>query len=173
MVLRATTWAQAKREMARAKERKAMRKAKRKTIFSGKPQAFDRTALRAKLDSLWAFYVKLRDRLYWGGKCRIQKADGCLGVGQVAYHLVPRGRSDATRWHPSNGVAACSPCNMGEKENRLTYARHHEKLFGREEMNWLHDLAEKGAKMSRQDLLDKAVELRGLIEGLRPGGRLL
>lgn len=169
MPLTARSFLEAQRMKAEAKDRKAARTKKRKTLYSGKPQAVSRTALRLKLDNLWAFYVRLRDRLQWGGKCRVGMAQDCRGAGSVAYHLVPRGRSDATRWHPKNGVLACPPCNMGEQMNRQLYTRHHEKLFGRDEMDWLNELADAGAKFSRQDLMDKATELRRMIEALGAG----
>ena len=173
MVFRPTTIKEWKENQLRAAGRRKRRLAKRKVLFKGTAQAVGKAPLRAKLDALWGFFIRLRDRLRFGNVCRIRKAKGCSGLGEVAYHILPRGRSDATRWHPSNGVLACSACNRGEQMNRQKYARYHEKLFGRETIDFLNGLAEAGAKYSRQDLVNLAGDLRSMIAGLGGPGRAI
>lgn len=160
----------AQREKAAA--RKAKREEKRQDLPWGaraaawkrkKMVASPREIMRAKLDGLWAFLIKLRDRLRFGGLCRIC---GRRPIA-VAYHLVPRG-DDATRWDPENGVGACAPCNRGEQMNRHRYRAKHVQLFGAEKIERLEAKARTIANFSMTDLdgiraglVAKIVELGG------------
>lgn len=153
-------------KLQKAWARKAKRKAKRKTLYSGKPTLDSRAILRAKLDSLWGFFIRLRDKMLHGPWCRICT----LEYGEVAYHLIPKQRGDAVRWLPENGVLACSSCNYGEMVRRADYRDKHVKLFGKELIEGLEEKARRWAKFSRSDLAAMADDLRRSIERLGTNG---
>jgi hypothetical protein len=76
-----------------------------------------------------------------GKQCAIKKAQNCAGIGQVAYHLVPQSRGDATRFLRENVVWACAACNNGERWNRTLYRIHHVEIFGRKRIENLELLS--------------------------------
>ena len=162
----------AARKARREEKRAGLPWGKEKVLWVGSPpcQPFapkrrrapsPRQLLRAKLDSLWAFLVKLRDRLAFGGLCRIC---GRRAI-EVAYHLIPRG-DDATRWEPENGVGACAPCNRGEQLNRSRYRAKHVRLFGKELIERLEEKARTRAMFTMADLEGIREKLTSMIVAL-------
>lgn len=112
-----------------------------------RPSRTVRQMLRDRLDDLWAYFIKLRDKLAYGGVCRIC---GVRGI-EVAYHIIPRG-DDATRWDFENGCGACHECNRGEQMNRSRYRAKHVVIFGAELIERLEAKARTRPKFSLEDL---------------------
>ncbi len=147
---------------AKSAEKAAKRLEKRKQLGIGKPKRVSTSLLHKKLDELWSFAVRLRDKKKFGDTCRIQEAAECSGTSQVAYHLVPRG-SWGIRWDLDNGVAACCACNRGEQLNRQKYARLHDRLFGIYFMDKLNEKADAHKRFDGSDLERIRVELQKFI----------
>lgn len=155
--------------LRRKKERAAKRKAKRAEIGMDRPINQTRSMTKNKLDDLWSFYIKLRDRSIYGPVCRIRKARNCTGLGEVAYHIIPKIRGDATRWDFENGALACSACNGGEMMNRDLYADYQVNIFGSELIERLKLKSRIGAKFSRVDLWAIAEGIRAEISRVKIG----
>ncbi|MDE2020323.1 MAG: hypothetical protein KGJ13_08315 [Patescibacteria group bacterium] len=83
-----------------------------------------------------------------GRDCRIKKAKHCLGVGSIAYHIIPQMRGDATRFVRENVVWACVACNRGEQMNRSLYRQYHVDIFGKERVENLESIARGEAHFS-------------------------
>ena len=157
-----------KRIRAIAAGRKAKRDEKRETLPWGiraaaapvvkRKAKTRRQLLRERLDALWSFYIKLRDRIAYKGLCRIC---GTRAIA-VAYHIVPRG-DDATRWDTENGCGACAPCNRGEQLNRSAYRTKHVEIFGAAKVEYLERQARTTAKFSIPDLETKVMEIKEAI----------
>lgn len=118
----------------------------------------------ARCDALWGQAVRARDRRLYGDVCRIRKAAHCTGRNECGYHLVSKARGHAIRWKLSAGVAACGPCNDGERLNRVLYAEYHDELFGRDFMDSLKVLARTTLKCDVPALKDLAATFRRVIQ---------
>ncbi len=178
-----------KRCRALAADRKAKREEKRKTLpwaeppeeilhgpwtkgrvlthgtFKGylvvkRPAKTRRKLLRGKLDDLWAFFIKLRDRIQFG-RCRICNVRPI----EVAYHIIPRG-DDATRWDEENGCGACHQCNRGEQMNRSRYRAKHVTIFGSQLVEKLEAKARVRAGFTLTDLENMVASFTAKIAAL-------
>ena len=118
----------------------------------------------ARCDALWGKAVRARDRKLFGDVCRIRKARGCTGRNECGYHLVSKARGHAIRWKLMAGVAACAPCNDGERLNRSLYAEYHDELFGRDFMDALRAISHLTEKFDVPGLKALAVEFQRVIE---------
>lgn len=150
----------------KTQKRKAKRRAKRKELTKDMPYlVWGRKQLRVKLDNLWSFLIRLRDRIKHGPMCRI-----CGNrEGSVAYHIVPKQRGDAVRWRLDNGVLACSACNYAEQMNRSLYRDKHVKLFGKSHVEKIEAAARKGQQFTTAELAFMADDFRTQIENIRGG----
>lgn len=144
----------------KADERKKKRKEKRAQLWPSRPRAKKGPSLRQRLvkilDNLWSVAVRLRGKALYGPMCQI-----CAErPAEVGYHLVPKQRGYAIRWLLEAGIAACSPCNLGEMMNRSLYREKHIKIFGLELIEGLEAIAAKKVHFSIPDLRDTATSLR-------------
>lgn len=119
----------------------------------------------ARCDALWGKAVRARDRKKFGDVCRIRKAKGCTGRNECGYHLISKARGHAIRWKLLAGVAACNPCNDGERLNRVLYAEYHDQIFGKEFMESLKAISHTTKKYDVYDLKALAADLQNVIAG--------
>lgn len=117
----------------------------------------------ARCDALWGKAVRARDRKLFGDVCRIRKAKGCTGQNECGYHLVSKARGHAIRWKLMAGVAACNPCNDGERLNRVLYAEYHDELFGKDFMAALKAISHTTEKYDVPGLKQLAADLQKVI----------
>lgn len=124
-----------------------------------------RKALVKKLDGIFSFYIRLREK-YRTGWCFVC---GKRPI-EICYHFIPRGRY-ATRWLPEAACGGCKPCNCGEQFHRLMYRDKHIALLGREAYEALEAKARELPKFSRADLQEMCDGFRRKIEDLRRSGK--
>lgn len=153
---------------ALAADRKASREQKRETLpwakhVKAKASGSLSKWWAARCDALWGKAVRARDRKLFGDICRIKKARGCTGRNECGYHLISKARGHAIRWKLAAGVAACGPCNDGERLNRVLYAEYHDELFGIEFMKMLKALSYTTNKYDVPGLKALAADLQKVI----------
>jgi hypothetical protein len=153
---------------ALAAGRKAKREEKRESLpwansIKPKPSGSLWKWWAYRCDSLWGKAIRARDMRLYGNICRIKKAKGCTGRNECGYHLISKARGHAIRWHLAAGVAACAPCNDGERLNRSLYAEYHDELFGHDFMNALREISHTMKKYDVPGLKQLAEELQKVI----------
>lgn len=154
--------------------RKAKREEKRATLPWGRPQAqvqkkrgrpSEHARLEKVLDDLWSYFIKLRDKLLFGGLCRICGSQPI----QVAYHIISRGHG-AIRVDLENGCGACCGCNWWELKTRqqrpAQVRERHIKIFGLELIERLEAKKNQSGKMSVGDLREKIEWFKNQIKEL-------
>lgn len=141
-------------------ERKLRRQAKAAELWGHA----SRSRVRAALWEVFSLFVRTRDKRHFGGRCRIGEACHGLGTVEVAYHIVPQQRGDATRYDEDNVVGACRRCNRGEQLNRSKYREVHVRVFGRELVGQLEDKARRVVKLSTAELAELADKYRKKLE---------
>ena len=143
---------------ARAKARKAKRVEKHALLGVRKVKKPRRRSewkhWVGKLDAVFSLFIKLRDKRYGGGLCRIC---GRAPI-QCCYHIMPR-QHLATRWVEVGAVGACNGCNASEHFNRLAYRQKHIALFG--------DIYDALEKLSRTTVKYSVDDLRDLTENFK------
>lgn len=149
------------KRMAEAKREKRAEKAKTLWVPRPKPKKTPSMAKwwDARLDALWGKAVRSRDRKKFGDVCRIHKARNCTGRNECGYHVISKARGHAIRWKMAAGVAACNPCNDGERWNRVLYDEHHIKIFGKEVIDNLKATSHQTLKLDIPQKKELAAEL--------------
>lgn len=143
-----------------AKERRLKRRAKARSLWG----AVSQTRVRAQLWEVFALFIKLRDKRINRGLCRIC---GKRPI-EVAYHLVPQQRGDATRYREDNVVGACCGCNYGEVRNRSLYREKHIDLFTRDHIERLEKIAREAVQLSTAQLVELRDHYKARLEGRIP-----
>lgn len=141
---------------AKAAERKSKRAAKRRELKVG--ETTKRSDLKVKIVRV----LGLLDAKANGTHCRIH---GAPCQGEVAYHLIPQQRGDATRFRRDNIVWACRRANYGEFRNRSLYREKHIQIFGRARIESIEEAAKAIVQFSRADLLEMFDNLRSELVG--------
>jgi len=146
-------WEAIQKKKAKARLRKKKRKAKRNELSAqGFVYPISFGMYKKKVLEICKSFIKLRDKYRHGPMCRI-----CgKREGNVAYHLIPQQRGDATKFLKENMVLACRGCNYGEYKNRSLYRDKHILIFGKEHIENLERIASIGKKFSRDEL--KSIE---------------
>ena len=154
------TWycgALAKIEEAKRKKKARADKA-RSLVGMGQLRASMRPTDK-KLDKIWSEVVRDRDRQKYGPLCRY----GCGRVGVVAAHVVPKQFGHWIRWDLTNGMLACTNCNLGEVLNRTKYRMRHVDMFGSKMIDGL----ERKARLGRGHPVERGVVYMILTAELR------
>ena len=125
--------------------RKAKRMEKRKAMSGGRL-----TPGRSEVKKAIVHLLGLLDAKRNGKVCKIHLNH----PGEVAYHLVPQQRGDAARFDPDNVVWACRAANSEEVNNRSLYREKHIRLFGRDRIERLEEIARKTVQFGTQYLLE-------------------
>jgi hypothetical protein len=122
------------------------------------PRAGSRRALKARLDSLTAQIVKMRD----GHVCVICQSTFIIDCG----HVYSR-RLIATRWNLDNCFAQCRNCNTRHIVRPEIYLSWYQERFGADALIALHTLAYSGKTFSDEELGQMISEYEAKLEQLR------
>ena len=108
----------------------------------------ERKRLVKQLDSLFADYIKTRDRRAFGG---------CFFCGKPiehVFHIITRAKH-AVRWDDRNGVGSCAGCNLRYEHDTVFLVQAHRRYitkFGQAAFDDLLRLGGQPAKFSMDDL---------------------
>jgi len=123
-----------------------------------------RQLLILKLDNLFSFYIRLRDKRLYGGICPLCSKRPI----EVCFHHIPRGNYKI-RWDPMNATGSCKGCNMLEFMKRnldFRFDDWHIRTHGQEVWDRLNRLKRETAKFSQDDLQELCDDFRKRIEAL-------
>ena len=116
------------------------------------------THARAEADRLFSRYVRLRD-----GHCMVCGGSETSVDGLQCSQIIPKSRSDAVRWDPTNAVAAHMTCHHDTTHHPAGWDRWALEFLGEQLYGALHHKARRGG---RPDVGWVILELRKRLEGM-------
>ena len=150
---------------AKAASRKEKREEKREALpwahrvkanMKGLRHATPRKVLKDRIVRL----LGLLDRQRNGPQCRIHLNH----IGDTSCHIVPQGRGDAARFIPENVYWGCSNANYGEMMNRSHYREIHVRIFGKDYVERIENIARTSRKYTTDELWELHAQIKGMVE---------